>query len=196
MAKLAVALQRHHSRYYHLFKRTKFTYKGRTYRGHNRVTTSFKGADGLKTGYTRASGFNLVTSAKRSDTRLIGVVMGGKSWRTRDKHMKKILTSSFKKVGTSRGYVNIGKIMKKIPIPRFKNSNYAVLTPESKTRTIPHKPIATAARYSNSVRNKFMQNFNVIPVSKPYHDYKKSQKLYDMVRSRYAGDNAGNSSWN
>lgn len=98
MARLAVALRRDHSSFYHLFDRTKFFYNGKVYKSHNRVAKTYRGADGLKTGYIRAAGYNLVTSARRSGRSVVAVVMGGRSGKRRDRHMVKLLDRSFYKM--------------------------------------------------------------------------------------------------
>jgi D-alanyl-D-alanine carboxypeptidase len=96
MAVLAVALARDYPQYYHHFSLSAFRYKGRRYRNHNRLLTRYTGTDGVKTGYTSASGYNLAVSVERNGHRLIGVVFGGKSARWRDKRMSRLLTRSFK----------------------------------------------------------------------------------------------------
>jgi D-alanyl-D-alanine carboxypeptidase len=96
MATLGIALLRDHPKYYGYFKRTSFVYRGNTYGGHNRVMKKFAGADGIKTGYIRAAGFNLVSSAERDGRRLVGVVLGGASAPIRDKQMVALLTKGFK----------------------------------------------------------------------------------------------------
>jgi D-alanyl-D-alanine carboxypeptidase len=101
LARLAIALRRDFPEYYPLFSRTSFTYKGRVWAGHNRLTSNYPGADGLKTGFVNASGFNLVTSAKRGNTKLIGVVMGGNTARSRDNRMVALLDRYFQKVSGS-----------------------------------------------------------------------------------------------
>jgi len=95
MARLAQALMRHFPRYYKLFSTRSFSYKGRSYRNHNKLLRTYKGTDGIKTGYTRASGYNLVASAVRNNRRIIAVVFGGKTGRSRDKHMAKLLNRGF-----------------------------------------------------------------------------------------------------
>ena len=101
MAILGVALLRDFPEYYHYFAAERFTYRGVQYAGHNRVLNKFDGADGIKTGYIRASGFNLVTSAERNGRRLVGVIMGGESPYIRDKQMVSLMTKGFKSsVGT------------------------------------------------------------------------------------------------
>ena len=98
MARLSKALMRDYPQYYKYFSTTKFRYNKRKYNNHNKLLTSYKGTDGIKTGYTRASGFNLAASVKRNGRRLIGVVFGGRTGKSRDRHMKDILTKSFKKL--------------------------------------------------------------------------------------------------
>ena len=95
MAKLALALMRDFPQYYGYFSARQFKFNGRTYTTHNRLVQSYDGADGLKTGYTRASGYNLVTSAVRDGSRLVGVVLGGKSSARRDKQMVSLLDLGF-----------------------------------------------------------------------------------------------------
>jgi D-alanyl-D-alanine carboxypeptidase len=87
MAKLAFALMRDFPHYYGIFSVQAYPYRGRVLENHNRMLGSYEGADGLKTGYTSASGFNLVMSAMRDNRRLIGVVMGGSSAAGRDRIM-------------------------------------------------------------------------------------------------------------
>lgn len=95
MARLAIALRRDFPEYYHYFKLTSFVWNGITYPGHNRVMERYAGADGVKTGYIRASGFNLVTSATRDNHRLVGVVLGGTSGAARDNKMIALLDQTF-----------------------------------------------------------------------------------------------------
>ncbi len=100
MVRLAKALMEDYPQYYHYFSVRTFTYKGRTYRSHNRLLKSYNGADGIKTGYTRASGFNLVSSVERNGRRVIAVVFGGKTARSRDRHMVKLLNRGFTKLAS------------------------------------------------------------------------------------------------
>ncbi len=95
MAVLALALIRDHSKYYSMFATAKFEYEGRTFKNHNKLLASYQGTDGIKTGYIRASGFNLVASVKRDGRRLIGVVFGGDSSRKRNRHMITLLDKGF-----------------------------------------------------------------------------------------------------
>jgi D-alanyl-D-alanine carboxypeptidase len=100
---LARALIQAYPGYYHYFSENSFSWHGRTYLGHNRLLRSYQGADGLKTGYIRASGFNLATSAVRNGHRLIGVVLGGRSAGARDAQMASLLDKGFASLGPAPG---------------------------------------------------------------------------------------------
>ena len=96
MARLAQVLIHRHGKFYHYFSRTHFSYAGKKHRNHNKLLVSYEGADGIKTGYIRASGFNLAASAKRRDTRIIGVIFGGNSTNHRNKLMTRLLNKGFR----------------------------------------------------------------------------------------------------
>ncbi|MGE4220965.1 MAG: D-alanyl-D-alanine carboxypeptidase family protein [Alphaproteobacteria bacterium] len=95
MATLAQHLIKDFPKYYKNFSTAEFTYDGRVFRNHNALLENYPGADGLKTGYIRASGYNLVSSAERDGRRLIGVVFGGQSPRNRDRQMIALLDRGF-----------------------------------------------------------------------------------------------------
>ncbi len=95
MSTLARRLHKDFPQFYHYFAETEFSYGGRTYRTHNKVLKRLDGAEGMKTGYIRASGYNLVTTAKRYGHRLVGVVFGGNSVRARDRLMTKLMNDGF-----------------------------------------------------------------------------------------------------
>ncbi len=98
MYRLAYALRRDFPQYYRYFAATDFYFHNRVYRNHNHLLYNYEGTDGIKTGYIRESGFNLVASASRSGHRLIGVVFGGNSPGARDAHMRTILDQGFAKL--------------------------------------------------------------------------------------------------
>ena len=96
MAKLAVDIRKNFPDFFYFFNKKSFVFNGIEYRNHNNLLGSYFGTDGIKTGYTNASGFNLVASVERNGQRIIGVVFGGKTARTRDKHMVKLLNKFIK----------------------------------------------------------------------------------------------------
>ncbi|MEZ5815438.1 MAG: D-alanyl-D-alanine carboxypeptidase [Alphaproteobacteria bacterium] len=102
MAKLAQYVIKVYPDYYRYFSRKTFSYNGKSYRNHNRLMDSYDGMDGMKTGYIAASGFNLVASAVRGERRIIGVVFGGRSSKTRNAHMEELLDMGFGKIENLR----------------------------------------------------------------------------------------------
>src|SRR5437763_12760581 len=101
-ATLGRAIQERFPRYYRYFSTTVFTYHGQSIRNHNRLLGNVEGIDGIKTGYTRASGFNLVSSMRRGNRHLVGVVLGGRSGGSRDAIMRNLLTENLQKASTQR----------------------------------------------------------------------------------------------
>jgi D-alanyl-D-alanine carboxypeptidase len=95
MARLAIALHRDFPQYFSYFNEERFRWNGRTYRNHNTLVGRVEGVDGLKTGYIRASGFNVVVSAERGEHRLVAVVMGGPSGASRDAHAEELIEAAF-----------------------------------------------------------------------------------------------------
>ena len=95
MATLSLRVQRDFPQYYPYFRTMSFKYGKRVIRTHNRLLGRFAGTDGIKTGYIRASGFNLTTSAQRGDKRIIGVVMGASSGAARNNYMIAMLGKAF-----------------------------------------------------------------------------------------------------
>lgn len=95
MALLGRALVRDHGRHYHYFSTREFRWRGQPISTHNRLMLRYDGADGIKTGYIHASGFNLVASAKRDGKRIVGVVFGGDTAGWRDRHMAGLLDKGF-----------------------------------------------------------------------------------------------------
>ncbi len=95
MALLAQRLIRDYPEYYTVFETKYFSYKGKRYRNHNRLLFGYKGTNGIKTGYTRASGFNLTASVQRDDKHLIAVVLGGRTGSQRDAAMRSLLDKYF-----------------------------------------------------------------------------------------------------
>ncbi len=145
LARLAFALMRDFPHYYPVFSVQSWPYRGRILENHNRMLTTYEGADGLKTGYTNASGFNLVMSAVRDNRRLIGVVMGGDSAGQRDRLMAMLMDQGFATAAAMRlsPWTNI----RKPPSARYTATNFdpSLILPESTPRLAtpnPQQPLA------------------------------------------------------
>lgn len=120
--------------YFPYFNTQEFTWNGRTYRTHNKLVRTYEGADGLKTGYTQRSGFNLATTASRDGHRIIGVVLGGRSVATRDSHMSEILTTAFADI--QENPMLLAAVHRLKPTPRLKPTLVAELQRRNATPTI------------------------------------------------------------
>ena len=101
-AMLGRAIQDRFPRYYRYFATNSFYYRGKAIRNHNKLLGRVEGVDGIKTGFTRASGFNLVTSIKRGNRHLVGVVLGGRSGGSRDAIMRNLLAEHLERGATKR----------------------------------------------------------------------------------------------
>jgi len=143
MTVLARSLINDYASYYHYFSSESFTYDGIIHRNHNKLLDSYDGADGIKTGYIRASGFNLVASAKRGVHRLIGVVFGGRSPKTRNRHMARLLDKGFQSLApkTLVAEKKTKAVTKKVAVAIKKTKKM----PAVRTASVqPRKPVAVA----------------------------------------------------
>lgn len=155
MSTLAVALMRDYPREYRLFSTPSFTFRGRKIRGHNNLMYRYDGMDGIKTGYTNASGFNLVSAVRDGNRRVIGVVMGGRTARSRDDKMAALLNRHVGKASNGRQLVAAAKTrtttavevvsaatMSDVPLPytaphRAKGDSVAALITASSAAIVP-----------------------------------------------------------
>jgi D-alanyl-D-alanine carboxypeptidase len=102
LALLARSLQERFPKYYHYFSMHEFTYDGEVIGNHNHLLGRVEGVDGIKTGYTRASGFNLLTSVHRDGRALVAAVMGGRSAPARDRLMERLIADHLADASTAR----------------------------------------------------------------------------------------------
>jgi D-alanyl-D-alanine carboxypeptidase len=103
MARLSMALRQRFPHHYHYFSERSFVHAGRTVRGHNELVGKVAGVDGLKTGYIRASGYNLATSVQRDGRSVVAVVMGGESAADRNRRMEQLLDQFVPMASRGRG---------------------------------------------------------------------------------------------
>lgn len=149
MVILSARLQKDFPQYYHYFSTQSFKYKGVTYNSHNRMVRNTKGVDGMKTGYIRASGFNVATSAKRGNRRVIAVVMGGKAAATRDRHMTSLLDSAFVSMTTNKRHIHVSSVV-----------DLRIGTPAPVPRSKPGSS-------SHEIKPEFKPNAKLSPITKP-----------------------------
>ncbi|MDX5359706.1 MAG: D-alanyl-D-alanine carboxypeptidase [Alphaproteobacteria bacterium] len=135
IATLAQRLMTDFPQYYRYFASETFVFRGVTHRTHNRFLTGFEGADGLKTGYINASGFNLASSAKRKGRHLVGVVFGGRTSRSRDAHMVDLMSEAFARIPAAPTHQRLAADERPVPrtrpeIPDTMRAIASVATPE------------------------------------------------------------------
>jgi D-alanyl-D-alanine carboxypeptidase len=151
MATLSLRIQRDFPQYYPYFRISSFVYKGQVIRTHNKLLGRYQGTDGIKTGYIGASGFNLTTSVKRGDKRIVGVVMGATSNGSRNKYMMKMLDGSLPKcvngntiaakAGSSEGVINPLQNMTQVAEAKPKRKSFFGARP---SEPAPEQQVASA----------------------------------------------------
>lgn len=109
LAILGAAIYHHFPQYYHLFSMTEFQYNGITYKTHNYLLNDSLGTDGMKTGYTASSGFNILTSAQRGNHRIIAVTLGYKKVKERDEDISKMMQISLDYI-QKKPFINISSL--------------------------------------------------------------------------------------
>ncbi|TIN20076.1 MAG: D-alanyl-D-alanine carboxypeptidase [Mesorhizobium sp.] len=137
MATLGIALREHFPQYYGYFSQRSFLYGRQRINGHNRLLGRIKGVDGIKTGYTRASGFNLVSSVSDGNRRIVGVVMGGTSGGSRDNQMANLINTYLPRASTRGGGDLVAKASGNNPITALAK----VLLPKHDAPTPDDKPM-------------------------------------------------------
>ena len=147
---------------YKLFKKEKFTYKGKTYKTHNRLMQSYEGADGIKTGYIKASGFQLAFSAVRDNKRLIGVIFGGNTGKLRDKSLKIIMDKEFAELGINNSKK---KIIVKKESKKIETNAYTIVVGTFKYRKSAEKQIKLIKSKYPKTTNAKKSNIVLIKVS-------------------------------
>ncbi len=119
--KLSYALITNFPEEYKLFSQTTFKWKDKVYKSHNKLMLKYNGADGIKTGYIKASGFQLAFSAVRNDKRLIGIYFGGDTGKQRNDRLKFYMDSAFNKLNIQNSSV------KKVAVVEENNNQNALI---------------------------------------------------------------------
>ena len=109
MALLGIALREHYPQYYKYFSTRSFKFGKHQYSNHNRLLGQIRGYDGIKTGYTRASGFNLVSSVEDNGRSIVAVVMGGRTGKSRNAQMAKLIREHLPKASRGRDRIVVAK---------------------------------------------------------------------------------------
>lgn len=160
MITLGLRLQDDYPAYYPMFGTRTFSYAGKSYRNHNTLLNSFQGIDGIKTGYTRMSGFNVVTSVKRGGRHIVGAVLGGASAATRNGEMRVLMTRALSHASTNRTRKRAPLLIAKLKLsPKLaarpaqkvmKNTDKPMQVTEAAAKAPTVKPFATSIEPANA----------------------------------------------
>ncbi|MCM0019353.1 MAG: D-alanyl-D-alanine carboxypeptidase [Tagaea sp.] len=142
MATLGREIIRRYPHHYHYFSTREFTFEGRKFNNHNRLMGWYEGADGIKTGFIRASGFNLVASAVRDGRRIVGAVIGGPNPSERDQHMGRLLDAGF---GAAPGPVRTAQRPQQAPRAQTQVASASPSAAPAKRANPPQRAEQTAA---------------------------------------------------
>jgi D-alanyl-D-alanine carboxypeptidase len=186
LATLGIALKEHYPQYYSYFSTRSFTYGRNRMANHNRLLGRVKGVDGIKTGYTRASGFNLVSSVSQGDRRIVAVVMGGNSGASRDNHMAELIEKYMPKASTKRkgapliasaGGSPIGALAKVFlpkndaPTPEARPEEDVVIAAEADAETLEEAEVAAVEEEvvpTPTPKSVFVETLESAPVEQAY----------------------------
>ena len=161
MAVLSRFLIKDFPHYYNYFATKNFKFRGRDYKNHNKLLEFYTGADGIKTGYTKAAGYNLAASAERNGNRVIAIVFGGKTAKFRDLHVRKLLDKGFAKLfieeeGSRDDYKAKDNAAKTLLVEKQESKKDAL----SKSKT-------SLSPFRNSWPEEFVKKFGPIQTSTP-----------------------------
>lgn len=178
MSVLALAVYKHFPQYYKWFSAQSFQYRGRTITGHNHLLKTFAGADGMKTGYTAASGYNIITSAKRGGKRVIAVTMGHRYYGERDRRAATMMDKGLIHLRKSS---NVNKVLLAQQIDGGRNTNArATRIASAPVKVTPKKNVYA----QNSAKAVNKGNYAVQVGS--FSDYKRAKNYALSVKSSLA----------
>jgi D-alanyl-D-alanine carboxypeptidase len=194
MARLGRALYQRFPQYYKYFKMTSFWYKGKKFKGHNRLIGKVDGCDGIKTGFTNASGFNLVSSAKRNGKRYIVVVLGGRTAHERDERSAHLLELAFhrhKNLSTPSPLLAQTEDKKEMPQQPITPLDTLVAQVDKETvieenRPVDIRKVSSSSRQKKQLFNKDLQSTrsSASSVSDPHEEAHLITKAYLKKRER------------
>ena len=157
MALLTMALINHYPQYYKLFSATSFWHKGKEYKTHNQVTLYYKGAEGLKTGYIAAVGYNIISTAKRDDNRLIAVVIGQNNSKKRDNQAVNLLNKGFDSLQRPKSVLmKLKKQGKYISLDKSNLEDKPNLSPQIKTMD---KYLTLAKKQADTIQQNRLEKY-------------------------------------
>jgi len=181
--KLSYSLIKNFPEEYKLFSQTSFKWKDKVYKTHNKLMLKYDGADGIKTGYIKASGFQLAFSAVRNNKRIIGVYFGGDTSKQRNERLKFYMNTAFKDLNLeSRIVKKVEKVKDVTKQTKNNNNKYSIVVGTFKYRKNAEKQInLIKSKYPVTTKNK---------VSKVVFIEVSGKKLYESRFEDFSKKNA------
>jgi D-alanyl-D-alanine carboxypeptidase len=162
MALLGIALREHFPQHYRYFSTQAFKFGSKTFGNHNKLLGKIRGVDGIKTGYTRDSGFNLVTSVDDKGRSIVAVVMGGKTSKSRNAQMTNLIRKYLPKASTGRDKMIVAKgPTKSLLASLLKIPAKKAPVPEQRPQIDPSEPVVIASAAGTP---------QVLPTTRPIND--------------------------
>lgn len=192
MVTLGLRLQDDFPQHYRLFSTASFTFRGKTHKSHNTLMRGFPGMDGIKTGYTRVSGFNLVSSVHSGGKHIVGAVFGGKTAATRNALMRSLLYTALEKASTQKTRQNGPQLIARArPVVKPPQVAEADVAPSDATR--PPKTKKAAAEKAAKAPVKVAANVpSPTPAVRPAQAPERRDAIADVLAEGDASAAAGN----
>jgi D-alanyl-D-alanine carboxypeptidase len=168
-ALLGRLIQKRFPHYYKYFSTESFVYRGAMMRNHNHLLGAIEGVDGIKTGFTQASGFNLVTSVHRDGRHIVAVVMGGRSSLERDAQMRELIGAQIKGISLKRA------------VPAFAESNQ----PNETKPALAYVPVASQGNPLDPIQPLSSGTFQTTPVQSASLAPTRQLQPNDQVAARW-----------
>ncbi|WP_395446740.1 SPOR domain-containing protein [Aminobacter sp. UC22_36] len=189
MAKLGIALREHFPQYYGYFSTRSFAFGRQRIANHNRLLGRVKGVDGIKTGYTRASGFNLVSSVQDGNRRIVAVVLGGTSGGSRDNKMAELIKTYMPQASKRGG----GDLIAKSDTPMPATTEAKALLPKRNAPTPDIRPEADLVEVADASADEAVESVEEVvaaadaPAPKPTITAAAQPKIAMASTERFGG---------
>ncbi|WP_246591120.1 D-alanyl-D-alanine carboxypeptidase [Aminobacter anthyllidis] len=188
MAKLGIALREHFPQYYSYFSTRSFAFGRQRIANHNRLLGRIKGVDGIKTGYTRASGFNLVSSVQDGNRRIVAVVLGGTSGASRDNQMAQLIKTYMPQASRRGG----GDLIAKTDTPMPAVTVAKAQLPKRNAPTPDMRPEADLIEVAEASQDEAAESVEevvaaAVPAPKPTITAAAQQKIAMASTERFGG---------
>lgn len=188
IATLSLALRKDFPKQYSLFKTKSFTFRGQTINNHNKLIQKIKGVDGIKTGYTGMSGFNLASSVRSEGRSIVAVVMGGKSSIARDEHMASLLSQYLPKASQMK---RNGQLMASVQYNLPTGANIPIPSMKAEQTNLDDEISTMLTAFAEQPRNsnKAIDAVNqaIIPIPRPQKITPVETKIVTASLSTNAG---------